>query len=119
MVSRVVLAECKNVVRTATGEQQPSQWTEVAVEVGNRIFLTTDSWDTIAFKAEVIFENYSHKARLGTLDIMILASALLANATHFLSFDSKSNLRALAAVLKLKVFPELTADDKRRMAALR
>lgn len=50
---------------------------------------------------------------------MILASALKAEATHFLSFDTHSNLRALAAVLKLKVFPELTAADKRRIAALR
>jgi hypothetical protein len=62
---------------------------------------------------------FSHKALLGSLDVMLAAHALDSGATHFLSFDTGSNLRALAAVLKLKVFPDLTADDKRRMALLR
>lgn len=51
--------------------------------------------------------------------LVALASALKTEATHFLSFDTNSSVRAMAAVVKLKVYPELTAEDKRRMAAFR
>lgn len=53
------------------------------------------------------------------MDRMILSSGLQAGATHFLSFDTNSSARSLAAHLKLKAFPELTAEDKRRIAAFR
>lgn len=119
MISKCVLAECSTVFPYLAGEPNPLQWIKLRKDVEERISLSVDSWDAITAKADDLIRLYSHKARLGTMDMLILASARKAEATHFLSFDTNSNLRALAAHLKLKVFPELTAGDKRRIAAFR
>lgn len=118
-ISQPVLTECSNVFRYTSRSRTPFQWAKLQDDIGNNIHLSTDSWEAITAKADELIHLYAHKTRLGTMDMLILASALKAEATHFLSFDTKSNLRALAAVLKLKVFPDLTTDDRRRIAALR
>ena len=48
---------------------------------------------------------------------MLVASALLAGATHFLSFDGK--IKGLAAAERLTVFPEMTEAEKAVFARLR
>ena len=119
IISQPVSTECSTVFRNLAREQNPVQWVKFRSEFGISISLAIHSWDAIAAKAHELIQFHAHKTRLGTMDMLILASALKAEATHFLSFDTNSNLRALASVLKLKVFPELTADDRRRIAALR
>jgi predicted nucleic acid-binding protein len=117
MISPVVLMECENTFKRLAEDAHPSEWGDLKADIGTRIFITNDNWDEISVKAKELVQRFSHRESLGTLDLMILASALKAEATHLLSFDTGSNLRALAAVLKLKVVPELTAKDKTRMAA--
>lgn len=119
MVSAIVALECENTFRLIGAHAEPPEWRSLQSDFGSRLNQTEDSWISIEAKAKVLFRQFSCKSRIGTLDTMILASAILAGATHFLSFDSNSNLRALASVLKLKVFPELTPEDKRRMTAFR
>jgi len=48
----------------------------------------------------------------GTLDTLHVALAQLAGCTWFLSFDTNSNARMLAASARLKVYPELTTARK-------
>ena len=119
LISLPVLFECRNTFALPAGENNGSEWKDLSDAIGTRISIAEVSWESIAAKGEDLSGRFSHKARLGAMDMLILASALNAEATHFLSFDSSSNLRALASVLKLKVFPELTAEDRRRAAALR
>ena len=119
MISHPVLLECENSFRAVGGSSTPPEYREFISDIGSRILMRGDSWESIASKAVALFQRYSPSAVVGSLDMLILASALQAGATHFLSFDTNSNLRALAAVLRLKVFPELTVDDRRRMAQFR
>ena len=87
-----------------------------------RLFSDTNwlvDWAAISDKAEDLFARHSHRAKLGTFDVMLVASAVLSEATHFLSFDTNSNARALAAAAKMKLFPELADADRQRLSALR
>jgi hypothetical protein len=111
--------ECENMFRLIGGSSLPPELITLQGDIGMRVRETEESWGALSNKARELFQRFSRKTRVGTLDMMILASGLKAEATHLLSFDTKSNLRALASLLKLKVVPDLTAEDKRRMAAFR
>jgi predicted nucleic acid-binding protein len=119
IISAVVLMECANTFPALAGEPNPEAWRELQRDIGRRVWLLDAGWSAIAANADDLISRFSHRARLGTLDLMILASALKCGATHFLSFDTNSSARALAAVLKLKVVPELTELDRRRMQFFR
>lgn len=119
LISAAVHLECENVFRFIGGHALSPEWVDLQGDLGTAVIQTEHSWETITSKAKELIQRFSPKAKIGTLDTVILASALMSEATHFLSFDTNSNARALAAVLKLKVFPELTAEDKRRMAIFR
>ena len=74
-------------------------------------------WSAVAEKAREIIERYGSKLRAGTLDTLHIAHALLLGCTWFLSFDTHSNARVLAAACRLRVCPELSADEKARLSA--
>lgn len=119
LIPAPALLEAKTVFAGYTRETNSLEWRKLTADLGDKLSVPRFSWDEIATKAEELADRFAHKARLGTFDLMIVATAIKADATHFLSFDSNSNTRALAATLKLKVYPELTAEDRQRMAALR
>lgn len=95
------------------------EWQRFQSHLGTKLLDAPAPWAAVIKETESIIRQYSHKGKLGTADMIFVASAIEGGAKHFLSFDTNSNLRALAAVLKLKVFPDLTAEDKRRMAVFR
>ncbi len=76
-------------------------------------------WDDLQTRASNLLAQYAHKAEIGVFDAMIVSAAKAAGAEWFLCFDTGSDARALAAVLRLRVFPDLTSEDKRRLALLR
>ena len=119
LISPVVWLECQNIFSGIAREPNPPEWRNFQADIGTKLLVPEVTWDAMNIKAKELLNRFSHKARLGTFDVMLVASALKADATHFLCFDTQSNLRALAAVLKLKVFPELTPEDKRRISVLR
>lgn len=119
LVSPVVLLESRNVFASLSARQNPPEWRRLQDVIGTRLIVPEMTWEAIEAKAQEFFQRFSHKARIGTLDAMLIGAGVIARATHFLSFDKNSNARAMAAVLKLKVFPELTAEDRRRMALFR
>jgi predicted nucleic acid-binding protein len=87
-------------------------------DIGARIMLESN-WSSIEPRAHAFVDRYSHKGVAGSFDLFILAAALECGASHFLCFDSGSNLRALAALEKLQIVPALTTGDKQRMAQFR
>lgn len=113
------LIEARSVFASYTNTPKSPEWERLKGDLGHKLLPSPHSWEEIALKAEELSDRFSPKARVGTLDLLILAAAVKAEATHFLSFDSNSNTRGLAAVLKLKVFPDLTVADKQRAAAFR
>jgi hypothetical protein len=73
-------------------------------------------WNVLAQKGRQLIERCGSRLRAGTLDTLHIAQALLSGCTWFLSFDSNSNARLLAAICRLRVFPELNASEKARLA---
>jgi len=76
-------------------------------------------WTEIVEQAAELTGRYAHKATISSGDLLVVASAFLSGATWFLSFDQNSGARALANVLKLTVFPNLTARDQKLAAHLK
>ena len=123
LVSPVVYLEAHNVFRWITRSTNPEEWERFHADFGAKLLLLPMDWlaDWLALsaKAESLFGRYSYRAKLGTFDVFLVAAALSAEATHFLSFDTNNNTRALAAAGRLKVFPELVEADKQRLAVLK
>jgi hypothetical protein len=107
--------EAENVFARVGGSSSCREWRVFRADLGTKLLPQPESWDAAVAKARALFGRFSHRAHVGTLDVVVLASAMKAEATHFLSFDANSSVRALAAVLKLNFYPELTVEDKRRM----
>lgn len=59
-----------------------------------------------------LFRRYAPRSNVGTLDILHVAAARRFGCQWFLSFDSASGCRAVAHACGLKVFPDLTAEDR-------
>lgn len=116
-VSHIVLLEARNVFSRITGQSNPSEWQELQAGFSGRFYLDPMNWDLLRREIFRIFEKYSHVAQIGTLDAAVLASALLAGATRFLSFDER--LKALAVAEELDVFPKLNGEGQAYLAKLK
>ncbi len=59
-----------------------------------------------------LLRRYVPRSNVGTLDILHVSAAQRFGCQWFLSFDSGSGCRAVAHACGLKVFPELSAQDR-------
>jgi len=59
-----------------------------------------------------LFRRYAPRSNVGTLDILHIAAARRFGCQWFLSFDSASGCRAVAHACGLKLFPDLSPDDR-------
>jgi predicted nucleic acid-binding protein len=117
ILSQIVMLECFNVFQWIAREKNPREWDNLQVDLGTKFLVDAMQWDMLRQRTFEISARCSHKARLGTFDVTLIASALLTGAQLFLSFDSQC--RALAAAHRLRVIPPLTAEEKRLSAILR
>ena len=118
-LSPPVLLECHAVFPRLAKAPDPVQLKALRANLGTKLIQHSFPWEDLQSRASRLLAQYAHKAEIGAFDAMIIAAAKAAGATWFLCFDTGSNARALAAALKLRVFPELTPEDKHRLAALR
>lgn len=118
-VSPPVLLECEAVFPRLAKAANPAQLRCLKAHLGTKLIQHSFPWEDLQIRASNLLAQYAHRAGIGVFDAMILSAAKAAAADWFLCFDSGSNARALAAVLKLRVFPELTPDDRKRAAMLR
>src|ERR1043166_2910079 len=118
-ISPPVLFECHAVFPRLARVADPAQLKLLKADVGGKIILHSFPWDDLQARASNLIAQCAHNGEIGAFDAMIVAAAKTAGAQWFLCFDTGSNARALAAALKLRVFPELTEDDKERFALLR
>jgi predicted nucleic acid-binding protein len=109
--------EARNVFSRVTGEPCPQEWTEFEGDKDGLIFVDPVNVDMMRRDMFALFERYSHKAAVGTMDAAILASAKLGGATRLLTFDA--TLSALAVAEGLEVYPELSEDGKKTLAKLK
>jgi predicted nucleic acid-binding protein len=117
LISHIVLLEARNVFSRVSGKSAPTEWENLLNDFGGRIFVDPMNWDALRRESNRLFEKFSHKTIIGTLDVTILASAELAGAREILSFDER--LKTIAACEGLKVFPPLGTEGKKLLADLK
>jgi hypothetical protein len=72
-------------------------------------------WEEMVNRTVELIERYGARLNAGTLDTMHVALAQSSGCTWFLSFDTNSNARVLAASARLKVFPDLHPAERSRL----
>jgi hypothetical protein len=77
------------------------------------------TFEDLSAAAEEWFRRLAPRCNIGTLDILHVLAAKRFGCDWFLSFDSASGCRAVAAAQGLKVFPELNSLDRELMRRLR
>src|SRR5438309_1950311 len=80
------LIEARNIFALLARISNSQQWKVLQSHIGTRIFIPDVSWQEIQSKTEELCDRFSSKAAIGTVDLMIIATALKLEATHFLSF---------------------------------
>jgi predicted nucleic acid-binding protein len=116
-LSHIVLLEARNVFRRTTGEGNPAEWVLLEADFDGRLYVDPMNWDLLRRECYVLFDKYAWKASIGTFDTAIVASAKLAGATQFLSFDATA--KALTVAEGMQVFPPLSPAEKRIVAQLK
>src|SRR5438270_8921000 len=69
-------------------------------------------WHDAFRQAESLARRFSRTLKPGSHDLVLVAAALTAGATWFLSFDRNSCQRPLAGAAGLRVWPPLEKDEK-------
>lgn len=77
------------------------------------------TFESLTREAGPVWKKYSQRFNIGTMDTLHVVAALRFGCPWFLSFDINSGCRALASVVGSKVYPDLTADDRKIIAKLR
>ena len=86
------------------------------VQAGQKLYAATVDAERTGKRAAGLMRNfYPRWKKLRSLDVMHVAAAVEAGCKTFLSFDSGSYQRVLAATQKLDVWPPLSDEEKSRM----
>lgn len=117
VISHIVLLEARNVFSRVSKSPDPPEWSDLVADFKGRIYVDPMNWDMLRQQTTLIFERFSLKTTIGTLDATLLASALLAGAREILSFDER--LKVFASLLGLDVYPGLTSEGKSFAAQIR
>jgi len=87
--------------------------------VAGRFAVSPRTFPELNEMASGFYRRYAPRSNVGTLDLMHLAAAADFGCQWFLSFDTNSHLRIIAAVEGFKVFPELSNEERAGMARFR
>ncbi len=82
------------------------------LEEGLRIRMEPVDWPKAFQQAESLARRFSPTLRPGGHDLVLVAAAVTMGGTSFLSFDSHSRQRPLAAAAGLRVWPPLDKNEK-------
>lgn len=112
VISTAVLAECRcNFWRG--GDRLPLLESDLR---SGRIRDCGFSFEQLSDLATDAFRRFASRSNVGTLDILHVIAARRFGCQWFLSFDSDSGCRAMAAASGLKVYPPLQARDRKIQA---
>ena len=116
LFSELAELECRRAFVLRTGETNSENWAHLVAFLTAGIWRREPlEWKAVSGRAQLLIDRFGAKLKPGTLDTMHVAHALHSGCTRFLSFDSDSNARVLAASCLLKVFPELNSREKGRV----
>jgi len=85
---------------------------ESDLKEGARFRVELLDWSEAFQQAESLARRFSRTLKPGGHDLVLVATAVTAGASWFLSFDRNSCQRALAAAAGLSVWPALDKDEK-------
>ena len=113
LVSGLAELEARRAFVRRTGHSRSEPWQVFAEKLDTGGWLRYPvAWDAAANRTVALIERFGARLNAGTLDTMHVALAQLSGCTWFLSFDTNSNARLLAASARLKVFPTLLPREK-------
>jgi predicted nucleic acid-binding protein len=113
LVSGLAELESRRAFVRRTGHSRSEPWQVFAGKLDSGAWLRYPvAWDSAANRAVALIERFGARLNAGTLDTMHVALAQLSGCTWFLSFDTNSNARILAASARLRVFPSLLPAEK-------
>ena len=116
VVSGLAELEARRMFIHQTKHLRSEQWQNFARRLDGGGWLRYPvGWDAATRRTVELVERFGVHLNAGTLDTMHVALAQLSGCTWFLSFDTNSNARTLAASARLKVYPPLTATEKGRV----
>src|SRR5215471_5780458 len=115
IVSGPVLAECRcNFWRA--GNRALALESDVRAK---RLVDCGYTFEELASGADPSFRRFAPRCNIGTLDLLHIQAAKRFGCRWFLSFDSASGCRAVAAALGLKLYPALNDQDREILRHLR
>ena len=116
ILSELAELECRRAFAVRSGKPNSENWARLqgVIESGAWHREPMD-WAAVSERANQLIDRFGARLKAGTLDTLHVAHALHSGCTRFLSFDTDSNARTLAASCKLKVYPEMTAEEKGRL----
>ena len=89
-------------------------WVKEDLAGGKKLYPLELEADLVARRAAGLIINFCPRwKKLRLLDALHVAAAVTGNFKTFVSFDTRSFQRVLAATQKLKVWPLLTAEENR------
>jgi predicted nucleic acid-binding protein len=114
--SELAELECRRAFLLRTGKPNSDTWARLQSLVASGVWQreSTD-WKSVLERSKQLIDRFGMSLKAGTLNTLHVAHALHSGCTKFLSFDNDSNARALAASCRLKVYPELTPQEKGRV----
>ena len=87
-------------------------WVKEDLAGGKKLYPLELEADLVAKRAAGLIINFSPRwKKLRSLDALHVAAAVTGNFKTFVSFDTRSFQRVLAATQKIKVWPPLTAEE--------
>ncbi len=87
-------------------------WIKEDLAGGKKLYPLELEADLVAKRAAGLIINFCPRwKKLRSLDALHVAAAVTGNFKTFVSFDTRSHQRVLAATQKLKVWPPLTAEE--------
>jgi len=107
--------EVLNAMARLTETEFTASWGRFEQSVGVILPFEPADWSRVWTGAEGWARRLSPKLKPSALDLSHVALAVHHRATHFLSFDSNSKQRPFAASAGLKVWPELTPQERGRL----
>jgi hypothetical protein len=113
LFSELAELECRRAFVIRTGETNSENWMHLQAFLAEGVWRHEPvEWKALLAEASRLVDRFGMKLKAGTLDTLHVAHALHTRCTRFLSFDTNSNARVLAASCRLKVFPELTSKER-------
>jgi len=113
LVSGLAELEARRAFVRRTGHTRSEPWQVFTEKLDSGAWLRYPvAWDPAANRTIALIERFGARLNAGTLETMHVALAQLSGCTWFLSFDTNSNARVLAASARLKIFPSLLPAEK-------